>query len=450
VAVGESGTGGSGGGYATLTEQWDGSQWAIRPSPNPLGRLYDDTLTGVACTSASACTAVGPSSDQFSYVQVTLAERWDGSIWKTQPTPAPLGLASSQFAGVACSAPSACVAVGTRSNSASHSLALAESWDGSAWTFRRVPQPRDAWRHRGGFSVLSGVACSSAAACTAVGYYVNNAEVSVPLVERWDGVTWTVQPTPTLPGAPFGVLSGVSCPSLTNCVAAGRYAVNYTSPPRTLIERWDGTTWTMQASPTPAGANDVTLAGVSCVTPGACTAVGSSASETPQGLVTTTLAERWDGTAWTIQPTPNGPPIGGRTWSHVDSVSCADPTSCTAIGTASTDSGDLALAEHWDGTAWTIQPIPDPSGALLTRLHGIACASSTACVAVGSSYSNSTGLITLAERWDGSAWTIESTPSPLYDSELNGVSCSPSFCTAVGDFLFSGAASQTLVEHSGH
>src|ERR1700682_1718420 len=67
------------------------------------------------------------------------------------------------------------------------------------------------------------------------------------------------------------------------------------------------THWTIQATPTPGGAQTTTLGGISCTAAKACTAVGITASPNTYAVP---LAERWDGTKWLIQQTPV--PVGAR------------------------------------------------------------------------------------------------------------------------------------------
>src|SRR5207244_457559 len=131
---------------------------------------------------------------------------------------------------------------------------------------------------------------------------------------------------------------------------------------------------------------------------------------------TGTLAERWNGTAWVIQPTPN--PSGARQ-SVLSGVACPTTTLCTAVGDYMTSSGVMVtLAERWNGTAWVIQPTPNPSGAKQSVLSGIACPSTTLCTAVGD-YINASGvMVTLAERWNGTSWAIQSTPNPSAPKSL--------------------------------
>ena len=53
-----------------------------------------------------------------------------------------------------------------------------------SWTIQHTPNPRGSLRN-----ILYGVSCSSATACTAVGYRENDAGDFVPLAEVWNGTT---------------------------------------------------------------------------------------------------------------------------------------------------------------------------------------------------------------------------------------------------------------------
>ena len=108
---------------------------------------------------------------------------------------------------------------------------------------------------------------------------------------------------------------------------------------------------------------------------------------------------------------------------------------------------ELALAERWDGTTWSLQPVPDPAGATDTILEAVSCPSGTACTAVGVSDAHA-----VAEAWDGAAWALEPVPIPAkaQGTELSGVACTAAAtCTAVGHWNYNGlnAVGQTLAEH---
>ena len=86
-----------------------GAGWSVVPSPNP--QVPQGSLSGVSCTSASACTAVGDYTNTTG-TRVTLAERWNGTSWTIQSTPNPTGAKGSSLSGVSCTSASACTAVG--------------------------------------------------------------------------------------------------------------------------------------------------------------------------------------------------------------------------------------------------------------------------------------------------------------------------------------------------
>jgi uncharacterized membrane protein len=348
-----------------------------------------------------------------------------GSGWSVQRIPNPRSSRSGLLLGVSCIRARGCIAVGASQGRVVR--VLAERWDGRVWTILGTPLPKGA-----GYSLLDGVSCTFARVCTAVGYYYADrfGTRSRGLVERWDGRRWAIQGTPHPPSMPDITLSGVSCPSRRSCIVVGTYRPHRSNARlQALVERWNGRKWTIQQIPNPAGASNTDFYGVSCTSSSACTAVGS----TPSRYGDMTLAERWNGRNWTIQPTPNPPQPG----SALQAVSCTSPTACTAVGGPSEEDGaGAAFAEHWDGTRWTIQPTPEPTRPY-EALSGVSCASAKACTAVGQSV-NDKSQVPLAARWNGSRWTIQHTPRPRTSHKttywaLNAVSC-PSHrqCTAIG------------------
>src|SRR6202035_4611038 len=90
---------------------------------------------------------------------------------------------------------------------------LVERWNGTAWSVQASPAGR------GGS--LAGVSCTSATACTAVGTTTNAAGLTAGLAEQWNGLSWRNVPTPQIPNSPYAVLSAVSCSSATACTAVG-------------------------------------------------------------------------------------------------------------------------------------------------------------------------------------------------------------------------------------
>src|SRR5215467_6126536 len=254
--------------------------WSITPSPNP--RAGNGLLNAVSCPATSVCTAVGLHV-RASGLGVTLAERRSGGVWTVQSTPDPPQAVASTLNGVSCPSGSACTAVGQFFVKSGAQLTLAERWNGRVWRIQRTPNPAGSPSSR-----LSAVACPATGTCTAVGS--SNSKL---LVERWDGARWRVQSAPVPPGAQFSELNGVTCTGAASCVAVGDY-VNGSGADVTLAERWNGSTWAVQHTPNPSGAQSFSvLSGVSCTARHACEASGGSDAGA--------FAERWNGKSWSVQ-----------------------------------------------------------------------------------------------------------------------------------------------------
>jgi hypothetical protein len=154
--------------------------------------------------------------------------------------------------------------VGNDTPAGAEFASVAEAWNGKSWRLLPTPQPAGA-----GAWLLDGVSCRSATSCTAVGYQQTTPSAAErPLVETWNGTTWSVGTMPD-------VATAISCTSAVACTAVAGAD----------IEAWNGTAWRVQPTPARPGA---ALSGVSCIAGGACTVVGTW---TPSKNASTTLAE---------------------------------------------------------------------------------------------------------------------------------------------------------------
>jgi hypothetical protein len=359
------------------------STWVLVPSPNPGARA--NVLYSVSCTAPRSCVAVGAQTDSLNTSGRTLVETWNGTIWTVAPSP------SLFVSGVSCTSPKSCVAVGSYSTDRlSGGRTLVERWDGSTWNM--VPSPNPNVPFDTGdppASYLAAVSCATPRSCVAVGAHFFNLctyGLGQTLTEVWDGTTWTIVPSPnpdTSSCDAFTILQGVSCPRPDACVAVGYTQDKGNGTSRTVTETWDGHAWTLVPSPNPPGVmtdfRDPPLTAVTCATPTSCFAVGElhdGSNGTQQ-----TLIEHWDGRAWTIVPSPN-PSTYRRPSNALTGVSCATPTSCSAVGSYDDADGFAkTLVEIWDGTAWTVRPSPTPG--IGGSLNGVSCPTPTSCIAVG-------------------------------------------------------------------
>jgi hypothetical protein len=298
-----------------------------------------------------------------------------------------------------------------------------------AWSLQTTLNPTGA-----AFSELKDVSCTSYNACTAVGIYGG---AYTPLAERWNGTEWSLQTVPSAK-AEFSELQAVSCASSTSCVAVG--SDGYPRVP--LAESWNGKEWSIQTIPAPKEVEWTELRSISCSSSSACTAVGVSGS--PQTMV----VERWNGSEGAVQTTPKPK---GIEMTSLFGVSCASSTACTAVGweSAHLSTGpELNLAEHWNGTEWTNQEVPNPTGAENSGLSAVSCTASSSCTAVGHDTVSSKG-VTQAVYWNGTEWKVQTTPNPTgpKESGLYGVSCTSSTaCMAIGHYMNSEGTYVTLGE----
>jgi hypothetical protein len=275
---------------------------------------------------------------------------------------------------------------------------------------------------------LRDVSCTASTACTAVGYtssVVDGVPSALPLIERWNGVSWAIQQSPTVPG-PIDLLFGVSCATGSWCVAVGWD--NYQQP---LAMSWDGSAWTVTSAPAAPGASGGLLTGVSCVSASFCKAAGETQGPSASGRP---YALTWNGASWTpdVMALPSNFGDGG--FSGVD---CSSAHSCAAVGewqTATSMSARYGLAESWNSTGWHVNNTTHTASQ--NSLYGVRCPTTT-CFAVGSAYTP-TGATpypgNLAEQRIGSYWLAKPVPNvPNSSNELDDVGCSAaSKCLAVG------------------
>ena len=401
------------------TADASGFAWSIVPSPNT-SPTQNNELNAVSCSGPSACIAVGlydtpEPRPQIRTAYQTLIESWNGSAWSIVPSPNTSPTQDNLLKAVSCSGPSACVAVGYYTNAGGHQQTLIESWNGSAWSI--VPSPNSSPTLD---DLLGGVSCSSPSACVAVGAHFT-AGNDQTLIESWNGSAWSIVPSPNTSPTQANDLGGVSCNLPTACVAVGQYYLSGDFS-QTLIESWNGSAWSIVPSPNTSAAQINLLGGVSCSSPSACTAFGFYE---PTSGSDQTLIESWNGSAWSIVASPNTSPTQNN---ELTGVSCTSPSACTAVGYYTNAGGDQTLIESWNGSAWSI--VPSANASQVNLLLGVSCSSSSACTAVGDNNSSQT----LIERG-----TLPTTTSVLIPS--NGAALS-----GTGAVLDASASNATNVE----
>jgi len=284
-----------------------------------------------------------------------------------------------------------------------------------SWQSRTLP-----WTTAGPVQgTVAGVSCASPIACVAVGTALLPGATANTgaFVATLHGGRWAQGLLPLPAGAPSAELSGVSCASATYCVAVGSYGVMTagTTVAHSLVEKFDGSTWTPLVGLDPVRSSMASLSGVSCPFAGSCTASGTAQLSPGPGPYA--FVARLAKGAWTevVLPLPSG-----VTSDTLTSVSCPTPTSCAAVGTTNVG---VALLEVGAAAKWKATLASAVSG---STLASVSCASAGSCVAVGTHGSG------WAERLTGTTWTADTAlPS---SAPLTSVSCPPgsTTCTAWG------------------
>jgi hypothetical protein len=211
----------------------------------------------------------------------------------------------------------------------------------------------------------------------------------------------------------------------------------------TLAEHWDGTAWTVVSTPNPDNNGNI-LAGVAAIAPNDAWAVGYAFDASGGGE---TLAFHWDGSTWTSVKTPA---MSGRVpvFTSVYAVSAKD---VWAAGYSTDESGNTLapLVENWNGKVWTVKATPNLGtyGSEFATISGSAANDIWAIGATSTNVSQSS-YVTFTEHWNGKKWSIVASPNANSNDNLfnAGVSIAPNDVWAIGDY-FTGSIFATLTEH---
>src|ERR1700726_1313658 len=200
----------------------------------------------------------------------------------------------------------------------------------------------------------------------------------VSATSTWSGEHWMVISSPS-PGSSTNSLSGVVALSENNVWAVGGYTSGNTIG-QTLIEHWNGSKWKAVFSPN-SGTNGDSLYSISAVSASNLWAVGEYATTESSGtIVGRTLIEHWNGFKWRSIASPNN----GSGHNALNSVTAISATNIWAVGEyLNTNTGTYqTLIEHWNGSRWSIIPSPNP-GTNNHFLHSVAAASANDIWAIG-------------------------------------------------------------------
>jgi hypothetical protein len=238
---------------------------------------------------------------------------------------------------------------------------------------------------------------------------------------------------PDVGGDASAYLTGVSALSASDAWAVGWYLPTSgkqtcaepsagSNGECTLVEHWNGKSWTRIPSPTPAGTQDAELKAVKVISATDAWAVGFYYCPPGSGgaCTTRTLIEHWNGKNWKIVPSPNPTSSVGAPSYQLSGLTAVSPTNIWAVGTYTDKPGtsgykdSAGLIEHWNGKTWKV--VTSPNTGSQVGLRGVAAVSATDIWAVGDDNAESgDGGGTIVEHWNGHDWSSVHSPNPTPD-----------------------------------
>ena len=309
-------------------------------------------------------------------------------VWTATPKASP-SIRDSFLKGVSALSANDAWGVGSQTSDDGWSQALVEHWDGSSWNVVPAPTP-------GLASVLTSVVALAPGDVWAVGYYFEPTSSGVgfvTLIEHWDGSSWTVADAPEVKGK---YLNDVTASAADDVWAVGDG----------VAQHWDGTRWTVSDY-----SNSTTTA--------SATGTGDLWAAGPYSL------RHWDGSNW--NPAAAAFP-GDESW--VQSLAGIGRGDVWGVGSYSYLVHDnlqpsRTLTVHWDGGAWNV--VASPNGGTGSELYGVDAVSNGDVWAVGHSDAGA-----LVEHWDGKRWRLVPGTTPGDQMLLDAASTPDGAVFAVG------------------
>jgi pimeloyl-ACP methyl ester carboxylesterase len=270
-------------------------------------------------------------------------------------------------------------------NNVLQTLALHTTDGGQTWT---SIQGQNVGARNNQFNAVAGVLDNQ---IWAAGYYIDSTGTSQPLIEFWNGSSWSVSSTPVTPNVNvFGTQLTAIAVTPTDAWAVGLSGVTFGSQITPVAMELVGGSWQVVQSPVVDQTHAWEFTGVAIASssggPADVWAVGTSFNT--NGAPLPDLIEHYTtATGWQIITTPQPPGSQGASLSDMSMGASNDIWAAGAWG----DSSGVGhnLIKHFDGSNWTIEVTPDV-GTFTNFLNGIAATGPGTAAAVGSS-TNSNG-----------------------------------------------------------
>ncbi|MEZ5978769.1 MAG: hypothetical protein R3F34_11170 [Planctomycetota bacterium] len=230
---------------------------------------------------------------------------------------------------------------------------------------------------------------------------------------HFDGERWTELATPSpepYPGAGGASLQAIDGTGPTDVWAAGVQNLQGSGGfvgAQILAMHWDGSSWSVVPTPVTAGGGG--LQGTSGAVVRDIEVLGSNAVWFVGDWVEPfacrqSLAMYFDGSSFTVVDTPCANLPGSNDGFGLEAISAVSHTDIWAVGGGG--DGDYNIhgyVIHWDGSSWTHVPTPAPG--ITHRLFAVEALAADDVWATGQ-YLDGLGHHAYAIHWDGSGWTL--------------------------------------------
>ena len=398
-------------------------------------------VSGLTGVTVRAVSAAGVSSTALVAAAPPAIPAPVPSIWRVTgtPSPGPKVLSDDSLSGVSAASASQAWAVGAGGNLGAQ-VPLAEQWNGTSWKKAAVPLPAGATS--GSFHAVDDLSPGNAWAVGTSGPSTG----PQTLIEHWNGSTWTAVPSPD-PGV-ANVLEAIGGSGPSDLWAVGWFENTAQTFIALLFEHWNGTAWSFVAPPVEGGFQ--LGEAVTAIASNDVWVVGDTGGQA-------TVSAHWDGTSWKMVATPFL--ISNNSQNFLTGVTATGASNVWASGYEGNVNNKLFSQPymlHWTGSAWHLVKLPN-AGTEGSALRATSALSPTDVWAVGSTGQTDGALLALTEHFNGTNWSIMPALDPgqlsnVPDNTLSGIaSPAPGFVWAVGAQEIPGqCCTRTLAEMTTH
>ena len=338
--------------HSAMLETLSDGVWTPALAPLPSDPPSGDIgawFPSIACPTAGNCVALGEIFQYDNNAATTLfTDTEEDGTWTLANAPVSAAVGTTpqdRWEGLSCPDAGDCDAAAVLDGlpapcdtaaGCGNPVAIVDTLADGVWSSADTPMPSTASTATP-FAEFSSISCASSTSCTAVGWFVDTANVVEPFAETLAAGSWSGSELPLPEGGTNAGMDSVSCPDTSTCVAVGEYTDDHMDLPD--VETLSDGVWTQATPPDPVDAvEQVGLNSIDCTSDVECVAVGSyevSGGSLP--MIDELSSGSWTSVAGPLPPDAAGPQSSptSPTSSNLATVSCPTISTCVSVGTFS-------------------------------------------------------------------------------------------------------------------